>query len=164
MLQFSWVKIVIIVELLSHVQLFVTPWTVGCQAPLSSTISSSLLKFMSIELVMLSNHIVLCQPLLLPLIFLASGSFPVSWLFVPGGQSTKASDSETVFPISIEDWFPLGLTGMISLHPRDSQGSSPAPWFESINFLALSLLYGPILPSVDDYWENHSYDYMDLCW
>ena len=54
----------------SHIQLFATPWTTACQAPLSSAISHSLLKFMSIESVMLSNHLILCHPLpLLPSIF-----------------------------------------------------------------------------------------------
>ena len=57
--------VVVIVQLLSCVWLFVTPWTVACQAPMSSTISWSLLKLMSIEWVMLSNHLILCHPLLL---------------------------------------------------------------------------------------------------
>ena len=48
--------------------------------------------------------------------------------------------------------------------PRDSQESSPAPQFESINFWALSLLYSPALTSIHDYWRNHSFDYTDLCW
>ena len=47
--------------------------------------------------------------------------------------------------------------------PRDSQESSPAPQFQSINSLVLSLLCGPSLISVHDYWKNHSFDYMDLC-
>ena len=60
----------IVVQLLSRVQLFVTPWAVACQAPPSPTVSWSLLKFMSIESVMLSNHLILCRPLLLlPAIF-----------------------------------------------------------------------------------------------
>ena len=68
-----------IVQSLSHVQLFATPWTVARQVPLSSTVSWNLLKFMFIELVMLSSHIVLCRPLLLlPSVFLASWSFPVA--------------------------------------------------------------------------------------
>ena len=62
--------VVVVVQSLSHVQLFVTPWTVTHQAPLSFTISQSLLKFISIESVMLSNHLILCcPPLLLPSIF-----------------------------------------------------------------------------------------------
>ena len=61
---------VIVVQLLNNVQLFATPWTVACQAPLSSTISCNLLKIMSIESVMLPNHLILCHPfVLLPLIF-----------------------------------------------------------------------------------------------
>ena len=54
-----------VVQLLSHIQLFVTPWTAPCQAPLSSIISQSLLRFMSTESVMLSNHLILCCLLLL---------------------------------------------------------------------------------------------------
>ena len=88
------------------------PRTAACQAPLFSTISQSFLRLMSIELVILSN---LCCLLLLPPVFPASGSFPVSWLFASGGQSTGASASATVLPINIQGWFPLGLTTLISL-------------------------------------------------
>ena len=63
-------SLVVVVQLLSRVRLFVTPWTTASQSPLSFTISWSLFKFMSTELVMLSNHIILCRPLLLlPSIF-----------------------------------------------------------------------------------------------
>ena len=82
--------IYIVVQLLSCVQLCVTPWvvTAACQAPLSFTISWSLFKFMSIESVIPSNHLILCHPLLLlPLIFPASESFPMRQLFVSDGQS-----------------------------------------------------------------------------
>ena len=75
---------------------FATPWTAACQVPLSFTFSWSLLKFMSIELVMLSNHLILCCPLVLCLqSFPASGSFPVSQLFTSGGQSIGASASSS---------------------------------------------------------------------
>ena len=73
-LYFVWISSV---QLLSHVQLFVTLWTAACQASLSITNSRSLLKLMSIELVMPSNHLILCHPLFLPS-FPASGSFPIS--------------------------------------------------------------------------------------
>ena len=73
-----------------------------------------------------------------PQSFPVSKSFPVSQVFPSGGQSTGASAS--VLQVNIQDWFPLGLTGLIFLHPRDSQESSPAPQFESINSLALSLV------------------------
>ena len=87
----------------------------------------------SIELVMLSNHLILCCPfLLLPSIFLASRSFPVSRLYASGGQTTGASASESVIPMNIQGWFPLEFIDW-SLHPRDSQESSPIPQFKSIN-------------------------------
>ena len=95
------------VQSLSHVQFFVTPWTAACQASLSITNSQSLLKLMSIELVMPSNHLILCHPLLFPpSSFPASGSFPMSQFFTSGGQSIEASAS--VLPMYIQDWFPLG--------------------------------------------------------
>ena len=50
--------------------------------------------------------------------FLASGSFPMSWLFPSGGESIGASVSASVLPVSIQDWFPLGLTGLISLQSK----------------------------------------------
>ena len=56
-----------------------------------------------------------------------------------------------------------GLVGS-SCSPKDSQESSPTPWFESINSLALSFLCSPTFTSIHDYWKNHSLDQMDLCW
>ena len=80
--------------------------------------------------------------------FLASGSFPMSLLFASGGQSVGASTSALILPMNIQDWFPLGLTALSPCCPRDSQESSPAPQFESIISLRLSLLNGPSLTSV----------------
>ena len=110
--------VVAIVQSLSHARLFVTQWTAAPQASLSITISWNLLKFMSIELVMPSNHLFLCHPLSsCPQSFSASESFPVSWLFASGGQSIRASAS--IPPMNIQDWFPLGLTGLISLMSKE---------------------------------------------
>ena len=95
-----------------------------------------------------------------PQCFPASGSFTMSWLFLSGGQSIGASAS--ILPVSIQGWFPLGLTVSISLLSRDSQESSPAPQFESINPSVFSFLYGPTLTSVHDYWKDHSFEYTDL--
>ena len=82
----------VVVQSLSHVWLFAAPWTAACQAPLSSTISWSLLKFMSIESVMLSNHLILCCPFSFCLqSFPAPRSFPMDWFFSSGGQSIEAS-------------------------------------------------------------------------
>ena len=105
------VSFFIVVQSLSRTPLFETPWTIGLQAPLSSIISRSLLKFMSIESVMLSNHLIICGPLSfwIPSIP-ASGSFPTSQLFTSGGQTTGASASTSVLPMNIQGWFPLGFT------------------------------------------------------
>ena len=79
----AWVHFFVVVQSLSRVRLFANPWTAACQASLSFTISWSLLRFMSIELVMPSNHLLLCHPFSSCLqSFSASGSFPMGWLFV----------------------------------------------------------------------------------
>ena len=90
-----------VVQLLSRVRLFVTPRTAACQASLSITISQSLLKLMSIESVMPSNHLILCHPLLLlPSIFpVIRVFFPISQLFTSDGQSIGASASALVLPV-----------------------------------------------------------------
>jgi len=104
---------------------------------------------MSTESVMLSNHLILCTPFSFCLQFFpASGSFPMSWLFALVGQSIGASASASVLPMNIQDWFPLGLTGLILCSPRNSQESSLAPQFKSMNSLVLSLLYSPTLSSI----------------
>ena len=112
-------QFVVVVQSWSYIWLFVTSWTAVCQVPLSFTISWSLLKFMSIESVMVFNHLILCRPpspiaYNLP----ASGSFPVRQLFASGDQSIGASASALVFPMHIQCWFPLGLTGLISLQSK----------------------------------------------
>ena len=106
----------IVFQPLSGVWLFVTPWIAACQASLSFTISWNFLKLISIESVMPSDHLVLCHPLFsCPQSFPASGSFPKSQVFASGSQSIGASDSASVLPMNIQGWFPLGLTGLISL-------------------------------------------------
>ena len=80
----------VVFQSLSCTWLFVTHWTVAYQAPLSSTISQSLLKFMSTESVMLSNHLICCCLLHFLQSLLASGSFPMSWFFTSGAQSIGA--------------------------------------------------------------------------
>ena len=91
--------------------------------------------------------------------FPASGSFPMSQFFMSGGQSIGASAS--VLPMNIQD-LKDGLVGS-PCSPRDSQESSPAPQFKSINSSMFSFLYGAALTSIHDYWRNHSFDQkMDL--
>ena len=142
-----------------------TPSMAARQAFLSF-ISQRLLKLISTELLMSSNHLILCHPLLLlPSLFPASGSFLMSLLFTSDSQSIGASASASVLWVNIQGWFPLGLTDLSPCSPRDTQESSPASQCESIHYLVLSLLFGPTLTStLGDYWKIHSFDYMYLCW
>ena len=89
--------------------------------------------------------------------FPASGPFLMSQLVTSGGQSIRASASASVLPINIRDWFPLGLTGLISLQSKGLSGVffSNAPVQKHQFF---SLLYGPTFTSTHDYWKNHSFD------
>ena len=150
---------VVIVQSFSHVRwLFATPWT-----SLPFPISQSLLRFMSIESMVPSNHLILCCPFSpVSSIIPSIRSFPVSQLFASGSQSIEASAS--VLPMNIQSWFPLGLTVWPTFSPEDSQESSSVPQFKSINSSVLSLLYGPTRTSIRDHWKNRSFDYMDLCW
>ena len=129
-----------------------TPWTAAHQASLSFTISWSLVKLMSIELMMPFNHLILCCPLLLlPSIFPSNRVFfNASALLIrwPKYWSYSISSSNEYFRVDfLWDWL---LWSHCS--PRDSQESSPTPQFKSINSLALSLLHSPTLTSIHDYW------------
>ena len=148
----------VVVQSLSHVPLFVTPLTAACQASLSFTTSQSLLKLTSVESVMPSNHLILCCPVFsCPQSFPASGSFPVSWLFASGGQSTGTSASnEYSGLISFR-------TGLISLQSKGLSRVVPSitvqrhQLFDVQPFLwSLTFIY--------DSWKNHSFDYKYLCW
>ena len=144
------------VQLFNHVQLFGTLCTAAHQSSLSITKSQSLLKLISIESDMKSNHLRLCRPV--PFFSClqsvqASESFPVSQFFTSGGQSIGASASALVFPMNTQNWFPFRLTGLISLQSM---------WLSRVssntNSLVLSPLYDLALTSILDHWENHSFD------
>ena len=123
------------------------------------SLSPWLLRLMSIKSVMPANYFILCYSLLLlPSIFPSLRVFsnesalhtrwPKYWNF-----SFSVSPS---LPMNIQGWFPLGLTGLISLCPRDSQESSLVPQFESTSSSVLRLLYSPTLTSIHDHWKNHN--------
>ena len=150
-------NIVVVVQLLSHVWLFAIPWIAAHQASLLLTISWSLPKFVSIEAVMSSNHLILCHPFLLPSIFPGSGSSPGS-----SHQVSKILDNfsfrispsnEYSWLISFKiDWFDLlGDQGTL-------ESFFPVPQLKSINSLALSSFYGPILTLVHNYKKNYNFD------
>ena len=106
------------VQSLSRVRLFATPWTAAHQASLSITNSRSLLKFMSIESVMPSNHLILCHPLLLPpSIFPSITVFSDESVLIRWPKDCSFS-FKSVLPMNIQDWFPLGWTGWISLQSK----------------------------------------------
>ena len=114
------------IQLLSHVWPFVTPWNTACQASLSFTICWSLLKFMSNLMSMTSSQ--WCHPSVSSSVvpfssclqsFPASGSFPMSQFFTSGGQSIGISASASTLPMHIQNWVPLGLTGLMSLQAKE---------------------------------------------
>ena len=138
------------------------PLTAACQVSLSFIVSQSLLKFMSIETVMPSNHLILCRLLLLlpsifPSIRVSSNELafhirrPKYWSF------NISPSNEYPWLISFRiDWLDL-------LVVQRTQESSAAPKRESIIYSALILLYSPTLTSIHDYWKNHSFDYRRFC-
>ena len=146
-----------VVQLLSCIGLYVIKWTAARQASLSFTISRSLLRLMSIELVMPSNPLILCcSLLLLPSIFPSIRVFsnesvlhirwPKYWSF-----------SFSIRPSNEYSGLILGLTDLISLQSKGLSRVLFEPQFKSISSLALSL-HGPTLTSVHDYWKNHNFD------
>ena len=147
--------------MLSRVQLFAMPRTSALQASLSITNSWSLLKLMSIESVMPSNHLILCRPLLLlssifPSIRVFSSElaldirWPKFWSFSFSISPSNEYSGLISFRI---DW-----SDLFAVQGTDSQASSPTPQFKSINSSALSFLYSPTLTSIHDYWKNHKFE------
>ena len=155
--------VIVILQLLSHVWLFVTPWTAALQRPLDSTISQNLLKFMSIELVILSNHLFLCHllPLLLsifPRVFSNEVALHIKWPKYWNLELQQKS-FQWIFQVDfLYDWLVWSPCS-----PRDSQESSSASQFESI-VLWHSAFFMVQLSYLHDCWENHNFDYMDFCW
>ena len=90
--------------------------------------------------------------------FPTSGSFPMSQFFTSGGHNIGVSASISVLPMNIQDWFPLGLTGLISLQSKGLFRVFSTPKVKSINSSVLSFFYIPILISINDYWKNHYLD------
>ena len=147
--------IVVAVQLLSHVQFFVTPWTAACQASPSFTISRSLLKLMTIKSMMLFNHLILCCPLLLlPSIFSSIRVFsnelalcirwPKNWTFSFSISPSNEYSGLISFRI---DWFDLlAVQGTLKVF---FQHNSKASILQRSAFF-----YSPTLTSIHDYWKN----------
>ena len=157
----SDIRETVVVQWLSHVWLFVTPWTVAhrlpCPLPSPGVCSNScpLIQWCHLIVSSSATHFSSC-----PQSFPASESFPISRFFASGGRNIRTSASPSVLPMYIQGWYPLVLTVLICLL-RDSQESSPAPQFESITSLALSLFLwsNPYIRA----WLLKNHCYMDLC-
>ena len=154
-------------SLLTHVQLFATPWTVVSQASLSITNFWSLLKLMSIESVMPANHLILCHHLLvLPSIFPSIRVFsnksalcirwPKYWSFI---FSISLSNEYPGFISFMIEWFDLlAVQGTLKSLLQHHNLKATILWCSASLMVQVSHL------SVHDYWKNHSSDYMELCW
>ena len=162
-MRLGWVQSNMTVQFSSVAQLCLTlcnPWTAACQASLSITNSQSLLKFMSIESVMPSNHLILCHLLLvLPSIFPSIRVFSnksalhIRWPKYWGFSFSISPSNEYSGLISFRmDWLDL-LAVQETLNSLLQHHSSKA----SIASV-LSFLYSPTLTSIHDYWKNHSFD------
>ena len=139
---FPWNNTFVIVQLLSHVWLFVTPWAAAHQASLSITISWSLLKLMSTESVMPSNHLLPYHPLLLLCsIFPSIRVFSHELALCIRWPSIAALVLTSILSMNLQDWFPLGLTGLIPLLSKGLSGVffSTAIWRHQFFGAQLSL-------------------------
>ena len=143
------------VQSLSHVQLVATPWTAARQASLPIANSQSLLKLMSTELVMPSNHLILCRPLLfLPSIFPSIRVFsnesalhirwPKYWSF--SFSISPSNEYSGLISFRMDWWVSLLSKGLSRVYQT--------PQFKSINSLVLSFLYSATLTSIYDYWKK----------
>ena len=148
------------VQSLGCVRLYVTPWTAAQQASLTNTNSPSLLKLMSIKLVMPSNHLILCPSPSPPAFNLPQRHSLFQWV-----SSTHQVAKELALQLQHQCFQWIFRTDFLynwlvrsPCSPRDFQESSPTPQFKSINSSALSFLYSPTLTSMHDYWKNHSFD------
>ena len=138
----------LVVQLLSHVWLFVTPWTAAHQASLSFTNSQTLLKLMSIESVMPSNHLIFCFPLLfLPSIF-PSIRVHCNELYLHIRRPKYWSFSFGISPSEYSGLISFRIDWLYLLAVQGTLKSLLQPQLKSINSLALSLLYGPTLTSI----------------
>ena len=145
------------VHSLSRVRLFATPWTAAHQASLSRTNARSLPKLMSIELVMPSNHLILCHPLLLP-----PAIFPN--ITVLSNKSVLNILHEVLglqwilkLSMNIQDWSLLGWTGWISLQSKGLSRVFSNTTVQKHQFLTAQLSLCPTFTSIHDYWKNHSF-------
>ena len=130
---------------------------------LSITNSWILIKLMSIKLMMPSNYLISSSVIPFSSFlqsFPASGSFLLNPLFASAGQSIKASVSASVFPMNIQDWFPLGLNGWISLQSTGLSRVFSNTTVQKHQFFGTQPSLWITLTSIHDCWKNHSFDHL----
>ena len=131
---------------------------------MSFTVSWSLLKLMSIWSAMPSSHHILWHPLfLLPSIFCSIRVFSNEPTLVIRWPKYRRLNFSIVLPMNIKDCVSLGLTGLISLQSKGLSRVFSNTTIQNISSLVPRILHGPTLTFINDYWKNHSFDYMDLC-
>ena len=147
----------------NHVQLFATPWTAACQVSLSITNSRRMLKLMSIELVMPSNHLILCHSLLLlPSIFPTIRVFPnksvlhIRWPTYWNFSISPSNEYAELISFRIGGFDLLAVQGTLKSVFKHHSSKASILWFSAF-------YYGPTLTFIHDYWKNHSFDYGNLC-
>ena len=156
--------IFVVVQSLSCVRLFVTSWTAARQAFLSFTISLSLLKLMSIELMMPSNNLILCCPLLLPpsifpniRVFSNELSLPIRWpkYWIFHFSISPSNEYSGLISFKMDQLDLLAVQGTLKSLLQHHSLKASILWC-SASFMVQ-------LTSIHDHWKNHSFDYMDLC-
>ena len=153
------------VQLLNYIRNFATPGTAAHQDSLSFTISRNLLKLMPIDSVMPSIlfSVILFSYCLQS--FPASGTLLMSQFCTSGGQSFGASLSASVILMNIQkDWLVSFRKDRFGLLAVQGTLKSLLQHHSSKHPSVFSLLYGPTLISIHDYWKNHSFDYTNICW
>ena len=144
------------VQLLSCVWFFVTPWTAARQTSLSITNSWSVLKLMSVEPVMPSNYLILCRPfLLLPSIFPSIRVFCSDLALCIRWPKYWSFSFTSVLPMNIQDWFPLGWTGWISLQSKGLSRVFSNTTVQKHQFFCAQL---SLWSNSHIHWKNHSLD------
>ena len=151
------------VQSLSCVQLFVNPWTAAHQASLSIptpwVYSNSYVHWVG-DAIQPSHPLLSSSP---PTFNLSQHPGLFKWVssLHQVAKVLELQLQHQFLPMNIQDWFPLGRTDLIFVL---SKGSSPTPQFKSINSSEFRFLYGPTLTAIHDYWKNHSFDQVELCW
>ena len=158
----------LVTVILGHTHIFLPRISHGCQSPIAVQTLSHVPRQASLSSSPLIPRVCLssCSLSQWHCLTISSSVTPFSFClqsFPPSGSFPMSQLLASFLPKKSQGWSPSEWTGWISLQSNRLSRVSPTPQFESINSSVLSLLYGPTLTSVHDFWKNHSFDYTDLC-